>query len=72
MTESRARYSSQEAVDKIGNRFEMVIIAAARVRELKRGHRPKIENPKKAGPMVIALMEIEKGLIGREYLKQVR
>ena len=69
MTESRARYSSQEAVDKIGNRFEMVIIAAARVRELKRGHRPKIENPRKAGPMVIALMEIEKGLIGQEYLK---
>jgi DNA-directed RNA polymerase omega subunit len=56
----------------IGNRFEMVIIAAVRVRELKRGHRPKVDNPLKAGPTVVALMEIEKGLVGREYLKQVR
>jgi DNA-directed RNA polymerase subunit omega len=72
MTESRARYTSQEAVEMIGNRFEMVIIAAARVRELKRGHRPKVDNPLKAGPTVVALMEIEKGLVGREYLKQVR
>jgi len=72
MTESRARYTSQEAVDMIGNRFEMVIIAATRVRELKRGHRPKVDNPLKEGPTVVALMEIEKGLVGREYLKQVR
>lgn len=72
MSESRARYSSQEAVNMIGNRFEMVLIAAARVRELKRGHKPKIDVPKKVGPTVTALMEIEKGLVGREYLKQVR
>jgi len=69
---SRARYSSQEAVDMIGNRFEMVLIAAARVRELKRGHKSKLDQPTKAGPTVTALMEIEKGLVGREYLKQVR
>ena len=72
MTESRARYTSQEAVDMIGNRFEMVLIATARVRELKRGYRTKLDKPTKAGPIVTALMEIEKGLVGREYLKQVR
>jgi len=72
MIESRARYSSQEAVDMIGNRFEMVLIATARVRELNRGYRTKLDKPTKAGPTVIALMEIEKGLVGREYLKQVR
>jgi DNA-directed RNA polymerase subunit omega len=72
MTESRARYTSQEAADMIGNRFEMVLIATARVRELKRGYRTKLDKPTKAGPTVIALMEIEKGLVGREYLKQVR
>jgi len=72
MTESRARYTSQEAVDMIGNRFEMVLIATARVRELKRGYRTKLDKPTKAGPTVIALMEIERGLVGREYLKQVR
>jgi len=72
MNESRARYSSQEAVNMIGNRFEMVLIASARVRELKRGHKSKLDKPTKAGPTVIALMEIEKGLVGREYLKQLR
>ena len=72
MTESRARYTSQEAADMIGNRFEMVLIAAARVRELKRGHKSKLDKPTKAGPTVTALMEIEQGLVGREYLKQLR
>jgi len=46
MTESRARYTSQEAVEMIGNRFEMVLIASARVRELKRGHKSKLDKPK--------------------------
>jgi DNA-directed RNA polymerase subunit omega len=72
MTESRARYTSQEAADMIGNRFDLVLIASARVRELKRGHKSKLDKLVKAGPTVIALMEIEKGLVGREYLKQVR
>jgi len=71
MTESRARYTSQEAVEMIGNRFEMVLIASARVRELKRGHKSKLDKPTKAGPSVIALMEIEKGLVGREYLNKI-
>jgi DNA-directed RNA polymerase subunit omega len=72
MSESRARYTSQEAADMIGNRFEMVLIACARVRELKRGHKSKLDKPTSAGPSVVALMEIEKGLVGREYLKQLR
>jgi DNA-directed RNA polymerase subunit omega len=72
MTESRARYTSQEAADMIGNRFDLVLIASARVRELKRGHKSRLDKPVSAGPTVVALMEIEKGLVGREYLKQVR
>jgi DNA-directed RNA polymerase subunit omega len=72
MIESRARYTSQEAVDMIGNRFEMVLIASARAKEIKRGYKSKLDHPSTAGPTVMALMEIEKGLVGREYLKQVR
>jgi DNA-directed RNA polymerase subunit omega len=67
--ESRVRYTSEEAVNQIGNRFDLVLIASARVRELKRGHRPKITT--KAGHTVTALQEIEKGLVGREYLKRL-
>lgn len=70
MTESRARYTSAEAVAMVGNRFDLVLIASARVRELKRGFKPKLAST--AGPTVLALQEIEKGLVGRDYLKKVR
>jgi DNA-directed RNA polymerase subunit omega len=70
MTESRARYTSEEAVNMVENRFDLVLIAAQRVRELKRGHRSTLNT--KAGPTVTALMEIEKGLVGREYLRRIR
>ena len=70
MSQSRARYSSEEAALAVGNRFDLVLIAAQRVRELKRGHRSMLTT--KSGPMVTALEEIEKGLVGREYLKRIR
>lgn len=69
MSESRVRYTSEEAVNQVGNRFDLVLIAAARVRELHRGHKAKLVT--KAGPVVTALQEIEAGLVGREYLKRV-
>jgi len=67
---SRARYTSEEAVSAVGNRFDLVLIASARVRELKRGYHPKVTT--KAGYTVTALQEIEKGFVGRDYLKRVR
>lgn len=70
MTESRARYTSQEAVDMVGSRFDLVIIASLRVRELCKGHKSKITT--NAGPVVTALQEIEKGYVGREYLRKVK
>jgi DNA-directed RNA polymerase subunit omega len=70
MSQSRARYTSEEAALMVGSRFDLVLIASQRVRELKRGHRSLLNT--KAGPMVTALEEIEAGLIGREYLKRIR
>lgn len=69
MSESRVRYTSEEAVNQVGNRFDLILIAAQRVRELKRGHKPKLTT--KAGTTVTALQEIEAGLVGREYLKRL-
>ena len=66
MTESRARYTSEEAALMVGSRFDLVLIASQRVRELKRGHRSTLNT--KAGPVVTALMEIEAGLVTRDYL----
>lgn len=68
MSESRARYTSEEAVNQVGNRFDLVLIASSRVRELRKGYKPKIVT--KEGHAVTALQEIEAGLIGRSYLKK--
>ena len=54
----------------VGSRFDLVLIASHRVRELKRGYRSTLNT--KSGPIVTALMEIEAGLVGREYLKRIR
>jgi DNA-directed RNA polymerase subunit omega len=70
MTESRARYTSETAANAVGNRFDLVLIASQRVKELKRGHKPLLLS--KEGPITTALMEIEAGLVGREYLKRIR
>ena len=70
MTESRARYTSEEAALMVGNRFDLVLIASQRVRELKNGHRSLLNT--KAGPVVTALQEIVAGHVGRDYLKRLR
>jgi len=65
-----ARISSEKATEMIGNRYDLVLVASARVRELAKGHRPKLKT--KDGKTLTALKEIEEGLVGREYLKRVR
>jgi len=66
-----ARITSQLAAEAVGNRFDLVLIASQRVRELKRGAMPKVTRNKN-GAAVTALREIEQGFIGRDYLKRIR
>jgi DNA-directed RNA polymerase subunit omega len=61
-----ARITSQEAVSMIGNRYEMVLIAARRARELARGDAPKVT--KVSSHAVTALREIEQGFVDRSWL----
>jgi DNA-directed RNA polymerase subunit omega len=65
-----ARLTSELAVEQVGNRFDLVLIAAIRSRELKRGHMPLVAS--KNGPNITALREIEAGKVGREYLEKLR
>lgn len=65
-----ARVTVQDAVDKIGNRFDLILVAARRARQLAvEGKEPlvDIENDK---PTVVALREIEKGLITNSVLDE--
>jgi DNA-directed RNA polymerase subunit omega len=61
-----AGLTSEAAVEALGNRYDLVLVAAQRARELRRGHAPKIVT--KYGPMVTTILEIEQGLIGNNYL----
>ena len=65
-----ARISSEQAVNQVGNRYDLILIASARIRELRKGHQPKLVT--KHGKSLTALKEIEEGLVGREYLKRIR
>ena len=58
-------------VENIGNRFDLVIVAAIRAKELARQHRNS-ENPGQLNAPVTALLDIQEGRVGREYLKRVR
>jgi DNA-directed RNA polymerase subunit omega len=61
---------TDKCVENIGNRFNLVLAASVRVRELKRGHRKMITG--KDGHTITALKEIEAGLVGIELLRKVR
>ena len=51
--------TSEDAVNIVGNRYDLVLIAAARARELRRGYAPHIKTIHK--PIVTALNEVEQG-----------
>lgn len=61
----RGRYTSEDAVNKIGNRYDLVLVATARAREIK-----KEKHGSARSSILTALEEIEDGKVGREYLAQ--
>jgi DNA-directed RNA polymerase subunit omega len=62
-----AGLTSQAAAEAIGNRYDLVLIAARRVRELHRGDAIRIEE-NRHGAVVTTLLEIEQGKVGMDYL----
>src|SRR3978361_356241 len=64
-----ARITVEDCLEKIPNRFQLVLAATYRARMLSQGHAPKIESKNKPG--VTALREIAEGKIGLELPKRV-
>jgi DNA-directed RNA polymerase omega subunit len=59
-------------VKNVGNsRYDLVLIAAQRSKEIRRANKEsnKFEH---VHPNITALLEVQSGKIGREYLKRVR
>lgn len=63
-----AGLTSEAAVNAIGNRYDLVLVGARRMRELGRGDMPKIAMTQRHSPAVTALLEIEAGKVTRDYL----
>ena len=64
-----ARTTVEDCLDNVDNRFQLVLIASRRARQIVDGSDPLVEadNDK---PTVIALREIAAGLIDASILKQ--
>lgn len=64
-----ARITVQDCLENVDNRFELVLTASRRARQVSLGAEPRVprENDK---PTVIALREIAEGLVGREVLDE--
>ncbi|WPC73938.1 MULTISPECIES: DNA-directed RNA polymerase subunit omega [Vibrio] len=63
-----ARVTVQDAVEKVGNRFDLVLIAARRARQMQTGGKDALVPEENDKPTVIALREIEDGLITKDVL----
>jgi DNA-directed RNA polymerase subunit omega len=63
-----ARVTVEDCVDKIPNRFELVLLAAQRARNLARGEELTVDRDDDKNP-VVALREIADGTVTVERLK---
>jgi DNA-directed RNA polymerase subunit omega len=65
-----ARVTVEDSLENIDNRFNLVLIAAKRARNISMGAEPMLpaDNDK---PTVIALREIADGLVGPDILQEV-
>ena len=67
---SRHTVDTDLCVEKIGNRFDLVLVAAQRARELKKGSRKLTSGSD--GTIITALKEIEEGHVGRSLLRKIK
>ena len=63
-----ARVTVEDAVEKVGNRFDLVLIASRRARQIATGGKDPLVDAENDKPTVIALREIEAGLITAEIM----
>ena len=65
-----ARVTVEECLDKVDNRFELVLVAAKRAHQLNSGGFRSTLDVGKDKPTVLALREIEAGLIDASILTE--
>jgi DNA-directed RNA polymerase subunit omega len=64
-----ARTTVEDCLENVDNRFQLVLVAARRARELAMGDDPMVERDNDK-PTVIALREIAEGLVDASILEK--
>ena len=60
-----ARITVEDCLEKVPNRFELVLVGARRAKQLLKGARPLVESDNKE--VVAALREIAEGKVSMQY-----
>ena len=66
-----ARVTVEDCLEKIDNRFDLVMVASRRAPQLQTGGKDPLVPNQNDKPTVMALREIAAGLIGRSILDEV-
>jgi DNA-directed RNA polymerase subunit omega len=66
-----ARITVEDCLDKVENRFDLVMVASKRARQLQTGGKDPMVSEDKDKPTVLALREIAEGLITSTILTEV-
>jgi DNA-directed RNA polymerase subunit omega len=59
---------TEDCLKDVDNRFQLVLVAAKRARDLTRGATPLVQRPVTEKSTVTALREVAAGKISKEYL----
>jgi DNA-directed RNA polymerase subunit omega len=63
-----ARVTVEDCLENVANRFELVMVASKRARQLATGGKDPLVEEESDKPTVIALREIADGLVGPDIL----
>jgi DNA-directed RNA polymerase subunit omega len=66
-----ARITVEDCLENVGNRFDLVMIASKRARQLQTGGKDPLVPEDKDKPTVMALREIAAGFIGYSILDEI-
>lgn len=65
-----ARITVEDCLENVDNRFELILVAAKRARQLMNGTREPLVPWENDKPTVVALREIEEGLVDASILTE--
>jgi len=66
-----ARVTVEDAVDAVGNRFDLIMLASKRARQLATGGKDPMVEWDNDKPTVVALREIEAGLVTEDNVESL-